>query len=63
MLSLHEVWFSEALCPQRMKPPKFLWIVAGVLFAAARVWIHYQVKVESRGARGYETAIRFTKIL
>jgi len=38
-----------------MKPPKLLWIVAGVLIAAARGWIHYLVKVESRGARGSQS--------
>ena len=32
-----------------------IWIGVGAVFLAATIWIHYQVKVESRGARSGES--------
>lgn len=35
-----------------IKLPKIVWIIAGVFFAAASVWIHYEVKVHMHHREG-----------
>jgi len=38
-----------------MRSSNPLWIGVGAVFLAATIWIHYQVKVDPRGARGGES--------
>jgi len=45
-----------------MKLPKILWPIAGVLFAAASVAIHYQVKVVMHGRTGSVQQLRNLKV-